>query len=91
MPMRCIRRHARVGRRRPLRHGGRAHQAERCGGRAEAEISKAGTITVKMSLGNADEALLKKHKGRKLEAKIHLTFTSKTGTQLTTSVTVLLG
>jgi hypothetical protein len=55
------------------------------------KTSKAGTITVKLSLLKAGESLLKKHPGRKLQAKVHLTFTPKKGSKLKASVTVLIG
>jgi len=40
---------------------------------------------------NGEVAVLKKHKGRKLAAKVNLTFTPKHGGKLHTSVTVLVG
>jgi hypothetical protein len=55
------------------------------------KTSKAGTITVKLSLLKAGESLLKKHPGRKLQAKVHLTFTPKKGSKLKASVSVLIG
>ena len=59
------------------------------------KIGKAGTITVKLTLSKAEQAFLnkrdKQHPGRKLEAKIHLTFTPKHGAKLKTTATVLIG
>ena len=49
------------------------------------------TLTVKLSLTKAELATLKKHKGRKLRAKIKLSFAPKKGGRLKTSVTVLVG
>jgi hypothetical protein len=42
---------------------------------------------VKLSLTNAEAAFLNHHKGRKLEAKIHLTFSPKKGAKLKTTTT----
>jgi hypothetical protein len=55
------------------------------------KTSKAGTITVKLTLTKAETTKLKKHRGRKLRAKVKLTFTPKQGSKLTTTTTVLVG
>jgi hypothetical protein len=55
------------------------------------KINKAGNVTVKLTLTKAGESLLKRHKGRKLQAKVRLTFTPKQGAKLKTTVTVLVG
>jgi hypothetical protein len=55
------------------------------------KTSKAGTITVKLTLTKAETARLKKHRGRKLSAKIKLTFTPTKGAKLTTTTTVAIG
>jgi hypothetical protein len=60
-------------------------------GRATKSAKGAMMLTVKLSLTNAEAAFLKKHKGRKLEAKIHLTFTQKKGAKLKASTTVDIG
>jgi len=49
------------------------------------------TLSVKLTLTNGEAAALSKHKGRKLKAKINLTFTPKKGGQLKTTTTVLIG
>ena len=49
------------------------------------------TLTVKLTLTKGEAAFLGKHKGRKLAAKIKLTFTPKKGAKLKTSMTVLIG
>ena len=49
------------------------------------------TLTVKLTLTKGEAAFLGKHKGRKLAAKIKLTFTPKKGAKLKTSTTVLIG
>ncbi len=51
----------------------------------------AGTVTVKLHLTTAEQATLKTHKGRKLAAKVKLSFAPKRGGRLTTSTTVLIG
>jgi len=51
----------------------------------------ASTVTVKLTLSNGEVAVLKKHRGRKLAARVNLTFTPKKGSKLKTSVTVLVG
>jgi DNA-binding beta-propeller fold protein YncE/ribosomal protein L11 len=53
--------------------------------------SKAQNVTVNLTLTNVEQAFLNHHKGRKLEAKIHLTFTPKKGSKLRTTTTVLIG
>ena len=59
--------------------------------RASGKASKAGTVTVKLTLTKGEAAFLAKHHGRKLRAKINLRFTPRKGSRLTTSVTVLIG
>jgi len=49
------------------------------------------TLSVKLTLTNGEAAALSKHKGRKLKAKINLTFTPKKGKTLKTSTTVIVG
>jgi phosphodiesterase/alkaline phosphatase D-like protein len=56
-----------------------------------AKASKAGDVTVKVTLGKKGQQLLKKHPGRKLEVKVTLTFTSKKGPKLKTTTTVFIG
>jgi len=53
--------------------------------------SGAGTVTVKLTLTKGEVAVLKKHKGRKLAAKVKLTFSPKKGGKLKTTTTVLIG
>jgi hypothetical protein len=55
------------------------------------KTTKAGTITVKLTLTKAEVATLKKHNGRKLRAKVTLKFTPKKGSKLATTTTVLVG
>jgi NHL repeat len=55
------------------------------------KASKAGDVTVKVSLTKGEAALLAKHKGRKLRVGVKLTFTPTTGSQLMTTTTVLIG
>jgi uncharacterized repeat protein (TIGR01451 family) len=55
------------------------------------KTSKAGTVTVKLTLTTAELARLSKHPGRKLRAKVTLKFTPKTGAGLKTTTTVLVG
>ena len=52
--------------------------------------AKAGDVRVQVTLTRAEQAFLRKHKSRKLRAKITLRFTPKKGAKLTTSVTVLI-
>ncbi len=59
--------------------------------RASGKASKAGTVTVKLTLTKGEAAFLAKRHGRKLRAKINLRFTPTKGSKLTTSVTVLIG
>jgi hypothetical protein len=59
--------------------------------RGSGKTTKAGTVTVKLTLTKGEVAVLKKHSGSKLLAKIKLTFTSKKGSKLTTTTTVLVG
>jgi hypothetical protein len=54
------------------------------------KAGKAGTVSVKVALTNAEQAFLKKHPGRKLKAKVNLRFTPKKGAKLTTSTTILI-
>jgi hypothetical protein len=49
------------------------------------------TLTVKLTLTKAETARLKKRRGRKLSAKIHLQFTPTKGARLTTTTTVAIG
>jgi hypothetical protein len=49
------------------------------------------TATLKLTLTNAEAAVLSKHKGRKLKAKISLTFTPNKGGKLKAATTVLIG
>jgi hypothetical protein len=55
------------------------------------KASKAGTVTVKLTLTKTETAFLAKHKTRKLKAKINLTFTPKKGSKLKTGTTVFIG
>ena len=55
------------------------------------KTAKAGTVTVKLKLTKAETAFLKKHKGRKLRAKVKLTFTPTHGAKLKTNAVVLVG
>jgi hypothetical protein len=59
--------------------------------KASAKTSGAKTVTLKLHLTGAEVAFLKHHKGRKLEANIHLTFTPKHGPHLNTTTTVGIG
>ncbi len=59
--------------------------------KASGKASKAGTVTVKLTLTKGEAAFLAKHHGRKLRARINLRFTPTKGSKLTTSVTVLIG
>jgi hypothetical protein len=58
--------------------------------KASAKAKKARTIVLKLRLLKVGDNLLKKHAGRKLEAKVHLTFTTSKGGKLKTAVTVLI-
>ncbi len=55
------------------------------------KTSKAGTVTVKLSLTNAEVAFLNKHHAHRLRAKINLTFAPKKGAKLKTTTTVFIG
>ena len=55
------------------------------------KAGKAGTVTVKLHLTAAEQSRLAKHRGRKLAARVKLTFTPKKGGKLKTSVTVSVG
>jgi ribosomal protein L11 len=55
------------------------------------KASKAGDVTVKVSLTKKEQAFLAKHKGRKLKVDVKLVFTPASGGQLTSTTTVLLG
>jgi hypothetical protein len=59
--------------------------------KASATATAAKTVTVKLHLTKAETAKLKKHKGRKLAAKVKLTFTPSKGGKLATTTTVLVG
>ncbi|MGO9248641.1 MAG: hypothetical protein ACLP7W_08615, partial [Solirubrobacteraceae bacterium] len=59
--------------------------------KASKKVKRAGTVTVKLTLTNGEAAFLTKHRGRRLKAKIQLTFTPKTGSRLKTTTTVLIG
>jgi hypothetical protein len=59
--------------------------------KASKKAKGATTLTVKLTLTNGEAAALSKHKGRKLKAKINLTFTPKKGGKLKTSTTVIVG
>jgi hypothetical protein len=59
--------------------------------KASKSAKGASTLTLKLSLTNGEQAFLAKHHGRKLRAKIKLTFTPKKGAKLKTSATVLVG
>jgi hypothetical protein len=54
------------------------------------KASKAGDVTVKVSLTKKEQAFLAKHKGRKLKVAVKLSFTPTKGSKLETSVTVLI-
>jgi hypothetical protein len=55
------------------------------------KAAKAGDVTVKVTLTKAEAAALSKHKGRKLQATIHLTFFPNKGAKLKTTTTVVIG
>ena len=59
--------------------------------KASKKAGGATTLTVKLTLTKGEAAFLGKHKGRKLAAKVKLTFTPKKGAKLRTSTTVLIG
>jgi hypothetical protein len=59
--------------------------------KASKNASGATTLTVKLTVTRAEAAFLKRHKGRKLKAKVKLTFTPKKGAKLKTTTTVLIG
>ncbi len=59
--------------------------------KASKSATKATTLTVKLTLTKGEAAFLGKHKGRKLAAKVKLTFIPKKGGKLKTGVTVLVG
>jgi hypothetical protein len=59
--------------------------------RASGKAGGAGTVTVKLHLTKSEAAFLRGHRGRRLKAKIELTFTPKRGRQLAASVTVPIG
>jgi hypothetical protein len=52
---------------------------------------RATTLTVKLTLTNAEVAFLGKHKTRKLKARVNLQFTPTKGGKLKTSTTVIVG
>ncbi|HEY5342095.1 MAG TPA: hypothetical protein VIJ66_00330 [Solirubrobacteraceae bacterium] len=49
------------------------------------------TLTLKLTLNKKEVAFLKKHHAKRLKARIHLTFTTKSASKLTTSTTVYIG
>jgi hypothetical protein len=55
------------------------------------KTTKAQNVTVKLTLSKSQAAFLQKHKGRKLKATIHLSFTPKHGAKLKAITTVLIG
>ena len=59
--------------------------------KASGKASKAGTVTVKLTLTKGEAAFLARHRGRRLKAKIDLRFTPKKGAKLKTTTTVLIG
>jgi hypothetical protein len=59
--------------------------------KATGKATKAGDITVKLTLTKAEAATLSKRKGHKLRTKIALQFAPKTGSKLKTTTTVTLG
>jgi hypothetical protein len=59
--------------------------------KASDKASRAGTLTVKLTLTRAEAAFLARHPGRRLKAKINLRFTPKKGAKLKTTTTVLIG
>ena len=59
--------------------------------KASKKSTGATTLTVKLTLTKGEAAFLGKHKGRKLAAKVKLTFTPKKGAKLKTTTTVLIG
>ncbi len=59
--------------------------------KASKRAGKASDVTVAVHLTKGEAAFLRGHKGRKLKAKIGVTFTPKKGARLTTSVSVLVG
>jgi hypothetical protein len=59
--------------------------------KASKTATGASTLTVKLVLTNGEAAILSKHKGRKLKAKINLTFTPKAGKKLKSSTVVIVG
>jgi hypothetical protein len=56
-----------------------------------ARASRAGEVTIKVTLTRAEQAFLGKHRGRKLKVSLKLTFTQAHGSRLTTTTTVLVG
>jgi hypothetical protein len=59
--------------------------------KASKTAKAATTLTLKLTLTNAEAAFLGKHKGRKLKATVNLQFTPKKGGKLKTSTTVIVG
>jgi hypothetical protein len=55
-----------------------------------AKAGGAGTVTVKMTLSSNEQAFLAKHHGRRLKARITLTFIPKKGSRLKSTTTVLI-
>jgi hypothetical protein len=60
-------------------------------GKASKTAKGATTLTLKLTLTNAQAAFLGKHKTRMLKAKVNLTFSPKNGAKLRTSTTVIIG
>ncbi|HKI16775.1 MAG TPA: hypothetical protein VKA15_02800, partial [Isosphaeraceae bacterium] len=59
--------------------------------KASKKAGGATTLTLKLTLTKGEAAFLGKHKGRKLKAKVKLTFTPKKGGKLKATTTVLIG
>jgi hypothetical protein len=59
--------------------------------KASKKAKGASTLTVELRLTTSEAAVLSKHKGRKLEAKINLTFTPNKGSKLKTTTSALIG
>jgi hypothetical protein len=60
-------------------------------GKASKTAEGASTVTLKVTLDKHSLAVLAKHRGRKLLAKINLAFTPKKGAKLKTTTTVFIG
>ena len=59
--------------------------------KATKKASKAGIVTVKLTLTTVEAAFLAKHHGRKLKTTIELRFYPKSGSRLKTTTTILIG